>query len=66
MKLYRHYCLNGEIWDFYGLTPMLPEEIPCKCPQKVSCGREWEEVPLDMYPGGSPFTTIGERKEEEK
>lgn len=59
MKLLRHTCLNGEIWEFH-ITPMLEKEIPKNCPNKQDCGQGWEEVDLYMYPGGSPFIFVGE------
>lgn len=49
MMIFRHVCLDGKIWDFYTLTPLIPEEIPRKCPNKEDCGNRWEEVDLTMY-----------------
>lgn len=50
MEMFRHICLDGTIYNLNMLTPLVPEEIPRKCPLKADCGQGWERV--DLYNEG--------------
>lgn len=65
MKLFRHICLFGNIYEQYFSTDAVPHKQLNGCPEKINCGNHWEEVDLGMYPGGSPFVFV-ELKEQEK
>jgi hypothetical protein len=63
MKMFRHACLNGEIWDqLIQWEKPQANEIPKTCPNKVDCGRGWEEVDLSMYKR-PPFAFLEHIKE---
>lgn len=44
MTIFLHMCLTGKNWMLHTLTPMIPGEIPRKCPEKIDCGNPWDEI----------------------
>lgn len=67
MKLFRHICLFGNVYDMIFSEDFIsPEKMPKECPEKQGCDNHWDEIDLSQYPNWGPFVIWGVGHQEKR